>query len=642
MAPSPPATQFETFFPAESDVHNDIALLSYLLANVKYTQDVGAGAGDDARESKTKTDPLRAWKYLAFILTTGEGRDGSSGNRVVAVTGQVENGALTAAVVTRDVQLSPPAQTSGHFAITQVESLSKIGRDLLLHYDSTSIDVPFSQHVSDVFSILKYLFSPTRGTSSSSPGTARIYRTTAFALFISRRCYRTLRARVLQGTRIWSRHPLELIHDWYTAEPRELAAAQFALNPSLRPLLAVHDIHPDAPSESKEGTPLAYTISTDSAEKWVRMLRTFLDGMLDAYRAEAAWTTDTAQDLYEMLLVLHNALAVGIVHHLISGPTGLAEHLDSKRLARPAEHHPLEDAILNPSPDTAATSGSASGEDQDQDEGPDDPTMSVTRYLQTLCIAYEAADFYTSYGQRMASQRMQLQAYTISCKPSIPDVTAATVREFANRFVDRFPFPDTTVDAALETLAASLEKKSFDAAEHPEAVLMALACSSMSGTVAVEGVDSEDVAIQFMFRTTRVPVGVSEKCCFCCHELAELLKRRAGVDCVLPGQGTHPTVIFPWIPPPGLPPEVLVELRLIFLRVLHSTIETVLDDIRSAQPSSADPMSPAEAQPLHKSDDFRARRFTLTPDNSPVINIPPQAEASVGDLDSGFTEEFSL
>ncbi len=107
----------------------------------------------------------------------------------------------------------------------------------------------------------------------------------------------------------------------------------------------MHDIHPDAPSESKElEGKFVYTISKDTARKWVRMLRKFLEGMLDAYRAEAAWTTDSAQDLYEMLLILHNALAVGIVHHLITGPTGLAEHLDSKCFARPraAGRHTLE------------------------------------------------------------------------------------------------------------------------------------------------------------------------------------------------------------------------------------------------------------------------------------------------------------
>ncbi len=282
--------------------------------------------------------------------------------------------------------------------------------------------------------------------------------------------------------------------------------------------------------------------------------------------------------------------------------------------------------------------------------------MSVTRYLETLCIAYEAAEFYTSYGQRMASQPMQLQAYMISSKPGIPDVTAATVREFASRFVDRFSFADTTVDAALETLAVSLEKKAFDAAEHAEAILMALACSSLSGTVSFEGLDSEDAAIPSIFRvsttpvslstrhsadmflhwqTTRIPVGVSKQCCFCCHKLAELLKRRAGLDCVLPGQGTHSTIV-PWIPPAGLPPDVLVELREILLRVLHNTIENVLDTIRSAQTSPAE----SSTEALHKSDDFRARRFTLTPDNSP--DIPPQPEEPVCDLASGSTEEFRL
>ena len=76
-----------------------------------------------------------------------------------------------------------------------------------------------------------------------------------------------------------------------------------------------------------------------------------------------------------------------------------------------------------------------------------------------------------------------------------------------------------------------------------------------------------------------------KKCCFCCHTLATLLKEHAALDFVL--QDTHST-IFPWVPPRGLPLDVLQKMRLTLLRVLHDTVKKTVDStIRPTQTSPA-------------------------------------------------------
>ena len=81
-------------------------------------------------------------------------------------------------------------------------------------------------------------------------------------------------------------------------------------------------------------------------------------------------------------------------------------------------------------------------------------------------------------------------------------------------------------------------------------------------------------------------MGVVKKCCFCCHTLATLLKEHAGLDFVL--QDTH-SKIFPWVPPRGLPLDVLQKLRLTLLRVLYDTVKKTVDStIRPTQTSPAD------------------------------------------------------
>ena len=114
-------------------------------------------------------------------------------------------------------------------------------------------------------------------------------------------------------------------------------------------------------------------------------------------------------------------------------------------------------------------------------DGPGALKQPVLRYLRTLCIAIDAATFYTSYAKRLAKRDLQLQAYLVSSKPSIVPITSATVREFAGKFMKHFsPSLEQVkgVAPAFEKLARSVDKASFNAVEHVEAILMAVACDS--------------------------------------------------------------------------------------------------------------------------------------------------------------------
>ena len=94
-------------------------------------------------------------------------------------------------------------------------------------------------------------------------------------------------------------------------------------------------------------------------------------------------------------------------------------------------------------------------------------------------------------------------------------------------------------------------------------------------------------------------MGVVKKCCFCCHNLATLIKERVGLEFVL--QGTHSTIL-PWVPPRGIPLDVLVELRMTLLRALYNTVKEAVDTLLFTQTSPADSISPVTAYELYLSE----------------------------------------
>ncbi|KAI0716180.1 hypothetical protein C8T65DRAFT_738206 [Cerioporus squamosus] len=152
---SPDISQFQDFCGDQSDIRRDITLLSYLLAKVNVDCDkncIGDGAsgyynlGKQRRSSNVNL--LEAWTHLACMLTTGDAQ--------VAVTGQFERDAITAALVIS--RRSAPESQASQFSVSELQT-TNTGLGLLQKYDSIAMDVTFSEHAADVFAILKHLFS---------------------------------------------------------------------------------------------------------------------------------------------------------------------------------------------------------------------------------------------------------------------------------------------------------------------------------------------------------------------------------------------------------------------------------------------------------------------------------------------------
>ena len=101
MATTTPSPNLATFFSNNEEieeVRRDIALLSYLLANVNLKNDKKNSRQKPFRVSPPKPDPRQPWVHLAFILSAGDPHPFAS-NKAVAVTGKVENDAITVALV---------------------------------------------------------------------------------------------------------------------------------------------------------------------------------------------------------------------------------------------------------------------------------------------------------------------------------------------------------------------------------------------------------------------------------------------------------------------------------------------------------------------------------------------------------------
>ena len=103
MATTAPSPDFATFFSNNEEIEEvrcDIALLSYLLAKVNLKNYKKNSRQKPFRVSPPKPDPRQPWVHLAFILSAGDPHHLFASNKAqVAVTGKVENDAITVALV---------------------------------------------------------------------------------------------------------------------------------------------------------------------------------------------------------------------------------------------------------------------------------------------------------------------------------------------------------------------------------------------------------------------------------------------------------------------------------------------------------------------------------------------------------------
>ena len=147
-------------------------------------------------------------------------------------------------------------------------------------------------------------------------------------MFISRRCYRKLQARVDHGTQFWNDHPLKLIHAWYnpsqtnsvvaTSHP-QLLPKRFALPSDIQEFLAEFGLHPDMHQSSSLSAAgkLTYTVSQDTAKLWTGALHNYMETMLVSYTS-TPWTKHSVAAFWEAIATFRETLTKGILDHLIT------------------------------------------------------------------------------------------------------------------------------------------------------------------------------------------------------------------------------------------------------------------------------------------------------------------------------------
>ncbi|TCD62961.1 hypothetical protein EIP91_006192 [Steccherinum ochraceum] len=191
-------------------------------------------------------------------------------------------------------------------------------------------------------------------------------------------------------------------------------------------------------------------------------------------------------------------------------------------------------------------------------------------------------------------------------------ITALQYLRHRSAFRSRFPFKVSTVSllphrlekatgsmseilavvdywAKMEKITASEASVLREKVSHNTVLRGACHCeASIMATLYKEGFtyaphEMRKVLDGFLFAGNRV-IGVSEKSCPLCFELANVLRMRNNVDIILPG---HHTVYSHWIPPSWLPLADLERLEGSLLRQLREIMMIRSSGAQSITPSSA-------------------------------------------------------
>ncbi|KAI0808226.1 hypothetical protein C8Q74DRAFT_1434810 [Fomes fomentarius] len=544
-----------------ASVSRDILILTSLMTGRRHGP--SSKSPDEAQ--------LALWSRLAFVLNTGHPNSDPTGDRVVAVTGYVDNEGIKSSVVTRNSQVRDGR-------VPKPTVLSKKIEDLLGWKDIPD-NFTFEQHVEDVRVVLQHCID----TGTTVP--RQVIVANDVFIFIVRRCYPKIYARINNGRRIWGDHPIRIIAEWYRSAipPSTLASKRFDVPPS--DILSRHGLQPctDNPNSS-------YEVSVHNAKDWCDVLDECLSTLEDVFKAKRRVpdypaSLQKAYTALDVMEVLHALLkSGGVVDHLITSE--LADDLQLKYNAKMSTPSGEEST-------TTATSGSAGDDDGDGDVGETEDIADsrqadgetskqhVLRYLQNVIIPYTSACSMATLHTRVGNASFQMEL--VSMVPVSPEVTEAVVVALKDKIFNVLQEKELEESKRDEMKVAidkmftqftpdKLNSINDGATVHAEAALMGVAYAIANQERKADGTEWH---IDGLPRATAtVHIGVSKKCCYCCARLSSLLRvwRDWNGDVkkhpvfVLPG--TH-AGIFPWVPPPcGIPAEVLEGMRKGLLEIL--------------------------------------------------------------------------
>lgn len=202
------------------------------------------------------------------------------------------------------------------------------------------------------------------------------------------------------------------------------------------------------------------------------------------------------------------------------------------------------------------------------------------RYIASLAIPYSAPYLLFARCFQLPRAKLSMSIVTMTGSPAVDTRLIANLKASLKTKLQLEATEKETVDRLFRPLESNLggdqHGRSLHMPLHAEAALMGAAYKVARGDK-----DAEDMGVVAVSEHTKVsppaltrrpqasalPIGVSKKCCYCCALLGNMLNEWRLKDSdraatyplfILPGQ--HGT-IHAWLPPAGLPFEVLQDIR---------------------------------------------------------------------------------
>ncbi|VDB91680.1 unnamed protein product [Peniophora sp. CBMAI 1063] len=594
----PPALDFEHYFVEQTfdGLCGDISLLTYYLK--------GHRSGDPDSVKSSDQGAAQFWSGLSFILDAGDLNSNINGSAVVAVTGQVLHDRVISGIfarkgtccVSQDVDGGAP-KTKRTVNVDPVRPAGRGTAEALLESYHTATPVPFAIHLQDIVTLMDYMTS-----SPPNRDTALWTRVLRMSAFILRRTHVKHCARLLNRRNIWTECPILLMQKWYRDNDVNFADTT-AIVKAERDWIGLFNRN----GIQSNGNDHTYPVTVENAQSWLDIFSEILNFMEDQLsmvkkqgkrRGQRVSRPEPPSDVKKLcvrVMALDALLKAKVLDTIITGD--LARHLGCMYGRGMAKRSRMSD--LSKSTEEADEAEDVGEYEPDDDmEAAEDSRQHVIRYLKTLTAAYSAV----THLVWRAAQRGQvpLATYRFDIDPPVVKISEETVTGFRTRFLDVFndsPRYREAADTFLNRNRVDVRQISYKTAVHAEAALMGIAYASTFHSPQVpqpvDPAQPERAALD-VFPSNRqdaIAIGVSKKCCFCCHMLAELLAHRTEhVDSprprfVLPG--THATIL-PWTAPAvGVPLGVLREMRTRLLHILHSAASSAQSQQASNQTSPA-------------------------------------------------------
>ncbi|KAH9930423.1 uncharacterized protein BXZ73DRAFT_101798 [Epithele typhae] len=503
---------------------------------------------------------LNAWQAISSLLTTG--------NEAFAVTGTMDRDAITAFIASHipsEGRVAPGAASGPASAPFRSDAAN--GSQVLRSVkkgEKWDADT-FREHIQDVVNMIQSVMAPQEGQGSLSAVDAK---TRDLFPFVVCRCRHNLLARVNDGGKMWglATHPMTYIHEQLetSATRGSIPDQTFVLLPNaLRSTFEREEIPPAQPwaklfkySVDTIQTTLEELVARSEVKAKRRKTET-----LEERKTRVLEALKKVSDLYDAMQLLKRLLDSKVLEFLLT-PAIQRKLGEMRKGISTARCSRVEALVMEASGRKSEIGGDVEEEEAFLDDGDGDDDC-LARYLKSLLVPLDI-----------------VTAIVFLPTPSHPPrVSAIYVDDGPLEPLDARPFVDDVLKVIQDVLqekkinvpAAELQKaldtavgKVNEASVHAEAKLMARALSAHAAKDApLEGHGTSAETLDLMksvFKDDTIAMGVSQKCCYCCHLLAQLIAERQSdrVQFVLPGTRS---AVLPWYPPDGLPIDVLKRMR---------------------------------------------------------------------------------